>query len=447
MKLPAPVSAASAGIAGLAVAHAMEIPRRPSPKAVAWLLAVAASPAGGARIQRSAHVQAPTPNHSAPAVHEQGLDGPNPEPYHQPNPPQRFGEFERASFQELVVRFNSSELPARFEFAPLPPLPELSWDLLGALRRHGSLLEGQLPSLPSDGPPATEPLGNAHALAAVRHNTSLAQLDLPTPYPMPTVGHTKKPGSGRERAPAPIRQQPEAAPTATAAEQDEWGAYVTILRLVMAHVLLALAVVLTAYLYRAHGRRRYQKHSAPLAAAGFAHGLLQWRDLKQDWPIYTLAIFCAPIRWADTLNRAQMLPFWTGLAVMTALFLLVPATFGITMVFVVSLGVYWRQQLRSLFGYSHHTATSLSQDCLAWTFCCLCAIAQEAREVEHVQREPPLVRLSNAQFADGATRSRGSAPSISSASSQPASAAPIPQAMQRGAPSLPIAAPAVPKLP
>jgi len=40
------------------------------------------------------------------------------------------------------------------------------------------------------------------------------------------------------------------------ARADEWGAYVAVLRLVMAHVLLALAVVITAYLYRAHGRRR-----------------------------------------------------------------------------------------------------------------------------------------------------------------------------------------------
>ncbi|CAK0845944.1 unnamed protein product, partial [Prorocentrum cordatum] len=131
-----------------------------------------------------------------------------------------------------------------------------------------------------------------------------------------------------------------------------------------------------------------------------------------------------------------MLSFWTGLAVMGALFLLVPSTFGIAMVLIVPLGVYWRQQLRRLFGYSHNTATSLSQDCLAWTLCCLCAIVQEAREVEHVQREPPPVRLSNAQLAHDVSRGRGSAPSISSASSQAAGAAPLPQAMQRGAPSL-----------
>ncbi|CAK0798833.1 unnamed protein product [Prorocentrum cordatum] len=62
--------------------------------------------------------------------------------------------------------------------------------------------------------------------------------------------------------------------------------------------------------------------------------------------------------------------------------------------------------------------------------------AGRAREVEHVQREPPPVRLSNAQLAHDVSRGRGSAPSISSASSQAAGAAPLPQAMQRGAPSL-----------
>ncbi|CAK0845946.1 unnamed protein product, partial [Prorocentrum cordatum] len=107
-----------------------------------------------------------------------------------------------------------------------------------------------------------------------------------------------------------------------------------------------------------------------------------------------------------------MLSFWTGLAVMGALFLLVPSTFGIAMVLIVPLGVYWRQQLRRLFGYSHNTATSLSQDCLAWTLCCLCAIVQEAREVEHVQREPPPVRLSNAQLAHDVSRGRGDCPRV-----------------------------------
>ncbi|CAK0845947.1 unnamed protein product [Prorocentrum cordatum] len=110
-----------------------------------------------------------------------------------------------------------------------------------------------------------------------------------------------------------------------------------------------------------------------------------------------------------------MLSFWTGLAVMGALFLLVPSTFGIAMVLIVPLGVYWRQQLRRLFGYSHNTATSLSQDCLAWTLCCLCAIVQEAREVEHVQREPPPVRLSNAQLAHDVSRGRGPLPAAASA--------------------------------
>eukprot|EP00747_Dinoflagellata_sp_TGD_P164629 gnl/TRDRNA2_/TRDRNA2_184821_c0_seq1.p1 gnl/TRDRNA2_/TRDRNA2_184821_c0~~gnl/TRDRNA2_/TRDRNA2_184821_c0_seq1.p1 ORF type:complete len:346 (+),score=46.46 gnl/TRDRNA2_/TRDRNA2_184821_c0_seq1:113-1150(+) len=104
-----------------------------------------------------------------------------------------------------------------------------------------------------------------------------------------------------------------------------------------------------------------------------------------------LSCFCGPVRWADTVSMAGLMPFLTaaGLLTFCVLFELVCLVIGLSIsqgilsIAILIFLIHYRQRLRSKLNYEHGTCTTVAADCLTYAFCGPCAIVQEARELEH----------------------------------------------------------------
>lgn len=97
--------------------------------------------------------------------------------------------------------------------------------------------------------------------------------------------------------------------------------------------------------------------------------------------------FCCPcLAWADTSDQNKgkgLLPYWPAFLSFFGLLVLEAYTMGITSLFVVGLGVYYRQKLRQakdLASFQSGKKQTLVLDIVFWVFCQPCAIIQEARE-------------------------------------------------------------------
>jgi len=250
---------------------------------------------------------------------------------------------------------------------------------------------------------------------------------IPTPFPMKSVRHRKEAGSSYlEGSPLYPRQQQRVDATAVQPspqlpERSEPGQTAVfsepplfsyglsisspwrrITALLLAHVMFALIVVMWAYLYRAHGKSHYMRNVHARHGDSFTFGLFEVGSLKQDWPICFLAFCCPAIRWADTMTKARLLPFWMALSLMIVMSLLGPITYGAIFLLIVLVGVYFRQRLRKLYNHGPFKASVMAWDCLTWCFCFPCAVVQEAREVEKVQREPGPPLQQHVQLPRGA---------------------------------------------
>lgn len=103
-----------------------------------------------------------------------------------------------------------------------------------------------------------------------------------------------------------------------------------------------------------------------------------------DKKLCLLACFCPCLAWANTLDRrGGLLSYWKAFIAFFGLLLLHAYTVGISSLFLVALGVYYRQKLRDNYDldswYSGKRQTLL-MDIVLWIFCQPCAIIQEARE-------------------------------------------------------------------
>lgn len=117
----------------------------------------------------------------------------------------------------------------------------------------------------------------------------------------------------------------------------------------------------------------------------FKFGLLECGDLGADWRICLSSCLCWPVVWADTQSseKLQFFPFWPGLLLVVFLNGSRFLTFGIGPWLLLFLLVYSRQKMREKFDMPSGTCELICCDCLAWTFCPCCAVAQEARQVEY----------------------------------------------------------------
>jgi len=96
--------------------------------------------------------------------------------------------------------------------------------------------------------------------------------------------------------------------------------------------------------------------------------------------VAVMGCFCPCLRWADTMDRMDILPYWKAFAAFFALLVLHCYSWGISSLVLVALGVWFRQKLRNHHGIENATAGSVAMDILAWLCCQPCAIIQEARE-------------------------------------------------------------------
>uniref|UniRef100_A0A7S4GQ51 Uncharacterized protein n=1 Tax=Oxyrrhis marina TaxID=2969 RepID=A0A7S4GQ51_OXYMA len=109
----------------------------------------------------------------------------------------------------------------------------------------------------------------------------------------------------------------------------------------------------------------------------FAHGLFGCFD---NTNVCLISAFCPGIRWADTARMAGWMTFWVGILVVCLVqlgWLFGLLGWGLT----VTVGVYFRQMARQDFQMRAGGFT-VCEDCLAWTFCPWCAVAQEAQQYE-----------------------------------------------------------------
>jgi len=101
--------------------------------------------------------------------------------------------------------------------------------------------------------------------------------------------------------------------------------------------------------------------------------------------------WCCPcLRMADTWAKEpypMMHTFWGALLLIVCLTALSQLTFGLTTCISFVLCLYFRQKLRHQYGLQSGGMTWLG-DCCVWLWCPCCAIAQEARQVEFVQKPP-----------------------------------------------------------
>lgn len=114
---------------------------------------------------------------------------------------------------------------------------------------------------------------------------------------------------------------------------------------------------------------------------GFSYDLF---SCLSDPKICVMGFCCPCLRWADTLDKQDIMSFGPAFLIMFILSLLSFHTQGIMGVGVVLVGVMARQKLRKKYDMDRSFSRVIS-DCAVWLCCQPCAIIQEARE-ESVQR-------------------------------------------------------------
>mmetsp|Transcript_78018 Transcript_78018/g.129178 ORF Transcript_78018/g.129178 Transcript_78018/m.129178 type:complete len:327 (+) Transcript_78018:57-1037(+) len=164
-------------------------------------------------------------------------------------------------------------------------------------------------------------------------------------------------------------------------------------------------------------------------AQGREEDLKEWSSGHFDClsePAICCASCCCPcIRWADTMDMANIVAFWP--AAFVFLFLLV-SNFWVPafMLINIALLTYGRQMLRKGFGMKEQTtARSLCGDCLYVSFCTPCAITQEARHVEKAAKVGHPLLESKRPMAPQSAAPAAPAPAPAPAAA-PAAAAPSP---------------------
>lgn len=108
---------------------------------------------------------------------------------------------------------------------------------------------------------------------------------------------------------------------------------------------------------------------------------------KCDAELVLCSSCCLCIRWPLTVEKTGLMSFWPAFLIFTCLEGFSGILFGTLLILRVGMEIYFRQQLRQRYGLPQGDAGTCVMDCLAWTFCCCFAGAQEAKQVEFVRPE------------------------------------------------------------
>lgn len=93
------------------------------------------------------------------------------------------------------------------------------------------------------------------------------------------------------------------------------------------------------------------------------------------------ACCCPNIRWADTMSKLNIHDFWKGFWLLTAVSCIMwfPLCTPLCFISMVGYMTYHRQEFRTKFEFYEQGGPTVATDCLAYTCCMPCAVAQEAR--------------------------------------------------------------------
>lgn len=137
---------------------------------------------------------------------------------------------------------------------------------------------------------------------------------------------------------------------------------------------LLVAMVFSQFRDKYFVSKPVPESASDLSAEGFKFPLFGcFSDLK----LCALGCFCPCLAWANTLDQRRVLSYWPAFFAFFGLMLLNMYTAGVASLFMIGIGVYYRQKVRE---NPSGGSCSLIMDILSWTFCQPCAIIQEARE-------------------------------------------------------------------
>lgn len=113
----------------------------------------------------------------------------------------------------------------------------------------------------------------------------------------------------------------------------------------------------------------------------FEYGLFDTTECDLELAFCSICCWC--LRWTDTASsrRFNYTSFWRAFFAFSLLCgfrrVLWPLWLGLVIII--------RQKLRAHYGMQRGDCQTYCEDCLAWTFCSCCAMAQEAKQVELVR--------------------------------------------------------------
>mmetsp|Transcript_13082 Transcript_13082/g.31615 ORF Transcript_13082/g.31615 Transcript_13082/m.31615 type:complete len:273 (+) Transcript_13082:78-896(+) len=113
----------------------------------------------------------------------------------------------------------------------------------------------------------------------------------------------------------------------------------------------------------------------------FDSGIL---ECNKDLGVAIFTCCCLPVSWGDTMKRAGLASFGTGVAIMTATYIISPL---VPILAFAAVGAFHRYKLRRQFGMAP-TSSTICLDLLAWGCCGSCAACQEARHVRQHTNSP-----------------------------------------------------------
>lgn len=173
-------------------------------------------------------------------------------------------------------------------------------------------------------------------------------------------------------------------PEAALARANFWGMSRSQKKVIAMNTLVYIAGgILVAFLFQT-ARQRYPQAFAPQPRADISSSPKDFSfslfGFLGDRNMCLLGCCCPCLAWSDTLERKELLSFWKAFAAFFGLLLLHSYTMGVSSLFIVVIGVFFRQKLRAGYDMENGTPKSVAVDVLAWCFCQPCAIIQEARE-------------------------------------------------------------------
>lgn len=160
-----------------------------------------------------------------------------------------------------------------------------------------------------------------------------------------------------------------------------------------------LGVTIFGHLYRQFLVYQYPEFRRPPETSRnrFTFGLMDGFLCDPDWRIFAAALFCTPVRWADTASAARVdmgrvheANFWFKMIGFATLTSLVSYTYGLSIIALLAWTVHVRQKIRKAYGLPEGENYTIAEDTIVWLACAPCATMQEALQCEFVNPVTPV---------------------------------------------------------